>query len=111
MFLRNKCDGPWRSVKDLVDEHAVHAIIVLSDDSAAFSLPSDSSRQEFVWVPYFSMAEAHAYLDKRGFLVPANKCLEWCAWLREGDVWVSGVVRVLPVRDADLCVCVCVAQD
>lgn len=55
------------------DMLAAHVILVLSDANAAFALPPDPDRQEVVWVEDFTEEEAHAYLDKRKFLVPVNK--------------------------------------
>lgn len=48
---------------------AARVIIVLSDANAAFSLPPDDTRQEFVWVDDFSPGEANEYLDKAGFFL------------------------------------------
>lgn len=55
-----------------VDCRAAHVVILLSEANAAFALPADPFRQRFLWVEDFTEAEAQAYLDARGFLVPAG---------------------------------------
>ena len=76
-----------RLVKDLarvfkrlsVDLRAAHVILVLSNEVAAFALPSDPTRQKKVWVEDYTLLEAESYLDIRGFLIPTqdkNKAAE-----------------------------------
>jgi len=52
-----------------VDHRAARVVLVLSDAIASFALPDDPSRQKIVWVEDLSEVEAHAYLDKRHFLL------------------------------------------
>ena len=56
-----------------VDDRAVHGVLVLADEYAGFGLPNDRGRQTIVWVEDFSEVEAHAYLDKRHFLLADPK--------------------------------------
>jgi len=58
-----------------VDHRAARVVLVLSDAIASFALPNDPSRQELVWVDDLSEVEAHAYLDKRHFLLADPKNL------------------------------------
>lgn len=55
-----------------VDLRAAHVILVLSNEVAAFALPSDPTRQKKVWVEDFTLLEAESYLDMRGFLIPTQ---------------------------------------
>ena len=56
-----------------VDHRAARAVLVLSDAIAGFELPNDPARQNIVWVEDLSEVEAHAYLDKRHFLLADPK--------------------------------------
>jgi hypothetical protein len=51
------------------DAGAARVIIVLSGANAAFSLPPDENRQEYIWVDDFSNAEAHEFLNNAQFLL------------------------------------------
>ena len=52
-----------------VDHRAARVVLVLPDAIAGFALPDDPARQNIVWVEDLSEVEAHAYLDKRHFLL------------------------------------------
>ena len=56
-----------------VDHRAARVVLVLSDAIAGFALPNDPARQNIVWVEDLSEVEAHAYLDKRHFLLADPK--------------------------------------
>ena len=56
-----------------VDHRAARVVLVLADEYAGFALPDDPARQNIVWVEDLSEVEAHAYLDKRHFLLADPK--------------------------------------
>ena len=58
-----------------VDHRAARVVLVLSDAIAGFALPNDPARQNIVWVEDLSEVEAHAYLNKRHFLLADPKNL------------------------------------
>lgn len=58
-----------RDAKDLTELGNVSVILVLSEASAAFALPQDPARQNFVWVEDFTRDEADILLDKHKVLV------------------------------------------
>ena len=58
-----------------VDHRAARVVLVLPDAIAGFALPDDPARQNIVWVEDLSEVEAHAYLNKRHFLLADPKNL------------------------------------
>ena len=58
-----------------VDHRAARVVLVLPDAFAGFALPDDPARQNIVWVEDLSEVEAHAYLNKRHFLLADPKNL------------------------------------
>ena len=55
------------------DFDVAKVILVLSDANAAFGLPYDRDRQDFVWVEDFTEKEANECFDKAGFLLEDTK--------------------------------------
>jgi len=71
---RGVSDGVVRSIAKQLkrlgsDTPYCRVILVLSDANAAFALPDDKGRQDFLWVEDFTEKETNEYFDERNFLM------------------------------------------